>query len=153
MAFKIVISEPKTKKAWQIEKDVPLLNGKKIGDKFKGSLLGLNDFELEVTGGSDKDGVPMRPDMDGTIRRKALLTKGIGFRGIKIIRKKKYKRAGMKKRKLIRGNTISDDIMQINCKIVSGEGDIPKLLGLAPKEEAPKEGSEQPKSEEKKDGE
>ncbi|MBN2203106.1 MAG: 30S ribosomal protein S6e [Candidatus Aenigmarchaeota archaeon] len=155
MAFKIVISEPKSKKAWQIEKDVPLLNGKKIGENFNGSLLGLNGFELQVTGGSDKDGVPMRPDMEGSVRRKALLTKGVGFRGIKIIRKKKFKRKGMKKRKLIRGNVISEDIMQINCKIVSGEGDVAALLGFAPKEEAPKEGEapkeEQPKTEEKQE--
>ena len=147
MAFKIVISEPKSKKAWQIEKEVPLLNGKKIGDKFDGSLVGLSGFTLEVTGGSDTDGVPMRADQDGSQRRKALLTKGVGFRGIKKIRKKKFKREGMKKRKYIRGNTISESIAQINCKIVDGEGDVPKLLGIQPK---PKEG-EEAKPEEKKE--
>ena len=147
MAFKIVISEPKSKKAWQIEKEVPLLNGKKIGDKFDGSLLGLSGFTLEVTGGSDTDGVPMRADQEGSQRRKALLTKGVGFRGIKKIRKKKFKRKGMKKRKYIRGNTISESIAQINCKIVEGQGDIPKLLGIQPK---PKEG-EEAKPEEKKE--
>lgn len=158
MAFKIVISEPKSKKAWQIEKDVPVLMGKKIGEKFDGSLVGLSGFTLQVTGGSDKDGFPMRPDLEGSARKKALLTKGVGFRGIKKIRKVKYKVDGMKKRKYIRGNTVSDEIMQINCKVVEGEGDIPTMLGIKPKEE---EGSkeeqkeakpeEQPKEEKQKE--
>ncbi|NIM47533.1 MAG: 30S ribosomal protein S6e, partial [Candidatus Aenigmarchaeota archaeon] len=63
MAFKIVISEPKSRKAWQIEKDAPSFIGKKIGDKFDGSLIGLSGFTLQITGGSDKDGFPMRPDL------------------------------------------------------------------------------------------
>ena len=170
MAFKIVISEPKSKKAWQIEKEAPSLIGKKIGEKFDGSLVGLAGFTLQVTGGSDKDGFPMRYDLEGSTRKKALLTKGVGFRGIKKIRKAKYKVDGMKKRKYIRGNMISDEIMQINCKVVEGEGDIPTILGIKPKEEAPKEEqkteeqekpkeekAEKPKQEakpeEKKDGE
>ena len=135
MAFKIVISDPKSKKAWQIEKDVPSLIGKKIGDKFDGSLIGLTGFTLQITGGSDKDGFPMRPDLEGTIRKKALLTKGVGFRGVKKIKKKKYKRKGMRKRKYIRGNTISEHIIQVNCKVIEGEGDIPSILGIKPKEE------------------
>jgi small subunit ribosomal protein S6e len=139
MAFKIVISEPKSKKAWQIEKDVPSLVGKKIGEKFDGSSIGLAGFTLQVTGGSDKDGFPMRPDLDGSARKKALLTKGIGFRARKKIKKKVFKVKGMRKRKYVRGNTVSDEIMQVNCKIVEGEGDIPKILGIQPK---PKEGKE-----------
>jgi small subunit ribosomal protein S6e len=159
MAFKIVISEPKVRRAWQIEKDVPSLIGKKIGDKVDGSLIGLAGFTLQITGGSDKDGFPMRSDLDGVVRKKALLTKGVGFRGIKKIRKVKYKVEGMRKRKYIRGNTISDSIVQINFKILEGEGDIPKILGIPPKEkkeepkpeEKPKE--EKPKEEPKKEGE
>lgn len=136
--FKIVISEPKSKKAWQIEKEVPSLIGKKIGDNFEGSVIGLSGFTLQITGGSDKDGFPMRPDLSGTARKKALLTKGIGFRGIKKIKKKKYKVKGMRKRKYIRGNTISSEIVQINCKVIEGEGNIPKILGI-PSKEKPKE--------------
>ena len=158
MAFKIVISEPKSKKAWQVEKEVPVLMGKKIGEKFDGSLVGLSGFTLEITGGSDKDGFPMRPDLDGSARKKALLTKGVGFRGTKKIRKVKYKVEGMKKRKYIRGNTVSEEIMQINCKVVEGEGDIPTMLGIKPKEEPkteeapkeeakPEENKEEPKPE------
>ncbi len=160
MAFKIVISEPKSRKAWQIEKDAPSFIGKKIGDKFDGSLIGLSGFTLQITGGSDKDGFPMRPDLLGSLRKKALLTKGIGFRGFKKIKKKKYKRKGMRKRKYIRGNIISENIIQINCKVVEGEGNIPMILGIKPKEEkkeeVPKqevEPREEKKPEEKKEEE
>jgi small subunit ribosomal protein S6e len=139
MAFKIVVSEPKSRKAWQIEKDAPSLIGKKIGDKFDGSLIGLSGFTLQITGGSDKDGFPMRYDLEGIMRKKALLTKGVGFSGTKKIRKVKYKVKGMRKRKYIRGNTISDSIIQVNCKVVEGEGNIPMILGIKPKEEAPKQ--------------
>jgi len=147
MVFKIVISEPKSRKAWQIEKDAPSLIGKKVGDSFDGSLIGLTGFTLQITGGSDKDGFPMRPDLEGSIRKKALLTKGIGFRGFKKIKKKKYKRKGMRKRKYIRGNTVSENIVQVNCKVLEGEGDIQTILGIKPKEEEKKE--EAPKPEEK----
>jgi len=142
---KIVISEPKSKKAWQIEKDASSLIGKKIGEKVDGSLIGLSGFTLQITGGSDKDGFPMRPDLDGVSRKKILIVKSIGFRGIKTIRKKKYKVKGMKKRKYVRGNTISDAIVQINCKVLEGEGDIPMILGIPPKEK-----KEEPKTEEVK---
>lgn len=139
---KIVISEPKTKKSYQIEKESLSLIGVKIGEKFDGSSVGLNGFTLEVTGGSDKDGTPMRKDLDGPGRKKALLTKGVGFRGgktKKIKGKKKYlKVKGMRKRKYIRGNTISEDTAQVNCKVVDGEGDIPLMLGIK-KEEVPVE--------------
>jgi small subunit ribosomal protein S6e len=137
MPFKIVISEPKTKKAYQIEKDVPSLIGLKIKDKFDGSMIGLSGFTLEVTGGSDKEGFPMRPDLDGISRRKVLLTKSVGFRGgktKKVKGKNVYEKVdGMRKRKYVRGNTVSDSIMQVNCKIVEGEGDITTILGIQPK--------------------
>ena len=144
MVFKICINEPNTKRSWQIEKDIPSLIGLKIGDKFDGSLIGLSGFTLQITGGSDKDGFPMRYDLTGTARKKALLTKGVGFRGIKKIGKVKYKVNGMRKRKYIRGNTISADIIQVNCKVIEGEGNIPMILGIQPKEK-----KEEPKTEEK----
>jgi small subunit ribosomal protein S6e len=139
MAFKIVISEPKSKKAWQKDIDAPALIGKKIGDKVEGSLIGLSGFTLEVTGGSDKEGFPMREDLDGVSRKKVLLTKGVGFSGTKKIRKVKYKVHGMKKRKYIRGNTVSDSIIQVNMKVLEGEGDIPMILGIPPKEKKAEE--------------
>ena len=148
MAFKICINEPKTKKSWQIEKELPSLIGLKIGDKFDGAPLGLVGFTLQITGGSDKDGFPMRHDLPGIARKKALMSKGPGFRPTV---------KGLKRRKYIRGNTISTEIVQVNCKVIEGEGDIPTILGIKPKE-APKEEkievlTEEPKAEPKKEEE
>ncbi|MDD5416935.1 MAG: S6e family ribosomal protein [Candidatus Aenigmarchaeota archaeon] len=136
--MKIVINDPKSKKSYQVDKDIPSLIGVKIGQKFDGSMVGLNGFSLELTGGSDKEGFPMRKDLEGTMRKKALLTKGVGFRGGKMKKvkgKMKFDKVkGMRKRKYVRGNTVSENIMQVNCKIVEGEGDVALMLGIQPKE-------------------
>lgn len=111
--MKIVISDPKTGKSYQKEitkGNENFLIGKKIGDKIDGSFLGLNNYVLEITGGSDSSGFPMRKDLIGTRRAKLLLTKGVGFRTNK---------KGLRKKKTVRGNTIASDIAQVNCKVVS----------------------------------
>ncbi len=125
MPFKIVISDPRTRKSFQIDKDVPSLIGLKIRDSFEGSTLGLEGFKLQITGGSDKDGFPMRVDLPGPGRKKVLLSSPPGFHSLA---------EGMRKRKYVRGNTISPDIIQINCKVTEGEGDIAMILGIQPKE-------------------
>ncbi len=118
---KFVISDPKTRRAWQIERDAAFLYGKKIGDKFDGSLIGLPGYVLEITGGTDKDGFPMRPDLEGTVRKKLLLAGGPGYRP---------ERKGVRKRKTVRGNTIAEDIAQINCKVIAyGDKPLEELLG------------------------
>ena len=125
MPFRIVISEPKTRKSYQKDIDIPSLIGMKVGDSFDGSLIGLSGFKLQITGGSDKDGFPMRADLPGPIRKKVLLSGPPGFHPLQ---------KGMRKRKYVRGNVISQDIIQVNCKIIEGEGDIPTILGIQPKE-------------------
>jgi len=135
--LKIVISEPKTRKSYQIEKDAPALSGLKIRDTFDGSIVGLTGFTLEITGGSDKEGFPMRVELPGPGRRKVLLSGPPGFKPLK---------EGQRRRKLVRGNTVSADIMQLNCKITSGEGDVATILGIQPKEKK----AEENKPEEKK---
>ncbi|MBN2101665.1 MAG: 30S ribosomal protein S6e [Candidatus Aenigmarchaeota archaeon] len=156
MTFKVVVSDPKTKKAYQkeVENAVSGLSGKKIGDKFSGKGLGLEGYELEVTGGSDKDGFPMRKDVSGTKRKRVLLSVGPGFHPSK---------KGERRRKSIRGNTIADDIAQINVKVVkAGTKSIAASFGVeekeppkeekAPAKETPKEKpKEESKAEEKKE--
>jgi len=139
--FKIVISDPKAKKAYQKELDQGAsgLIGKKIGDKFSGNHLGLAGYELEVTGGSDKEGFPMRRDMEGPGRKKILLSHGPGFHPAS---------KGRRKRKSIRGNTISPSISQINAKIVTyGAKSIEDGLGV--KKESKEDKAEAPKEERK----
>jgi small subunit ribosomal protein S6e len=141
MSFRICISDPKSRKTYQVEKEAISLIGVKIGQQFDGGMIGLDGFTMKLTGGSDKEGFPMRPEMDGTHRKKLLLTGGSGFNP---------KKKGLRRRKFVRGNQVSEEIMQVNCKAVSGEGDIEMMLGL--KKEEPKEGeASEAKPEEKKE--
>lgn len=110
--WKIVVSDPETKKAYQIEIDQSMasqLIGKKIGDIIDGSIIGFSGYELQITGGTDKDGFPMHPNIEGIVKKKVLLSSPPCFHP----RKK-----GERKKKTVRGNTISSDIVQINMKIV-----------------------------------
>jgi len=110
--FKLVISDPKTGKTTQREikeTDADRFIGLKLKDMIKGESIGLTGYEFEITGGSDDCGFPMRRDLTGTGRKKILIVKGIGL--------KKTKK-GMKKRKMVAGNTIHAKIAQINLKII-----------------------------------
>ncbi len=135
--FKFVISDGK--KSWQIEKDqkdAPII-GKRLGEVVDGGFLGLDGYELLITGGSDKDGFPMRADIEGQMRRQFLITKGIGFSGKKKEKKGKYKIEGIRRRKMLRGNTIADDIAQINCKVTkAGSKPLEEMFGKSEKEKA-----------------
>jgi len=129
--FKIDISDPKSGKSWQVELKDPeaqQLIGKKIGDTFRGELLGLTGYEFKITGGSDIAGFPMHPDYSGTGRVRALLKPGIGFH-----KPKKFK--GIRKRKTVHRNTIDKDIVQINCIVVkAGPTPLEEALKKEPKE-------------------
>lgn len=88
------------------------LYGKKIGDILDGSILGFSNTKLKITGGSDKDGFPMRYDFPGMRRKRVLLTGGVGFHP---------KMDGIRKKKNIRGNTVGEDISQINFLVIEGK--------------------------------
>lgn len=121
MAFKLVISEGE--KSHQVEVEAAeskKLNGLTIGEEFDASLVGLTGYKLKITGGSDKNGFPMKKDVDGSRRIKSLLSGGIGFN---------QKRDGQRRRKTVRGNTVSDDIVQINTVVTQkGEKEINEIL-------------------------
>jgi len=107
--FKLSVSTPDGKvQNLEVEGDKaqPLLN-KRIGETLDGQALGLQGMKLEITGGSDKDGFPMRRDVHGGVRKEVLLGKGVGFRAT---------RDGERRRKLVRGDTITEDIAQLNLK-------------------------------------
>ncbi len=122
------MSEPETKKSFQleVEQDKAALVGKKIGDEFSGDMIGLPGYSLKITGGTDKDGFPMHPSVEGMGKRKVLLSGAPGFHP---------KLKGQRKRKTVKGNTISQDIIQINCKVVKkGEKPLEELVPMKPKE-------------------
>lgn len=110
--FKIVISDPETGGSRSVEiegsRAVPLI-GRKLGDVIDGSVVGMPRHELRITGGSDRDGFPMRPNVHGGVRTRAIVSGGVGFRSSK---------RGERKRKSLRGNVITEEIVQLNMKIV-----------------------------------
>ncbi len=137
--FKFVISQGN--KSWQAEKDQKEcpVTGKKIGDAIPGDFLGLNGYELLINGGSDKDGFPMRKDIEGMVRKHIVVTEGKGF---------KTDVRGLRRRKTLRGNTISAEIVQINCTVAkAGEKSLEEVLG---KKESKKAGEKAETPEEEK---
>jgi small subunit ribosomal protein S6e len=142
--FKIVVSDPETRKSYQLEVDQAKalgLIGKKIGEEFNGDLIGLPGYVLKITGGTDKDGFPMHPSIPGSVKKKVLLSGEPCFHP----RKK-----GERRRKTVRGNTISADIVQINVKVSKkGEKPLEELVPTKPKEKTEKKPEEKPKAEQK----
>lgn len=111
--FKAVIADTKNGKSFNTVvsgQHANRLLGMKIGDEFDGLFVSLPGYKLKITGGSDKDGFPMRGDLPGQQRKKVVLSGGVGFHpGTR----------GQRKRKQLRGNTISADIVQVNMSVTS----------------------------------
>jgi len=122
--MKLVISEAKTGKSYQVEiseDKQAFVVGKKMGEKLDGSHFNANGYEFEITGGSDSSGFPMRKDIYGARKTRAYLSGGIGF---------KPKRDGERRKKMVRGNEVSSDMSQVNVKvIVNGEKPLGELFG------------------------
>ena len=110
--FKVIVSDPETgtSKIVELEESraAPLV-GRRIGEIVEGALVDLPAHKIKIVGGSDKDGVPMRPSVHGGVRRNVVLSGGVGFNP---------KNSGERKRKAVRGNVITDEIVQVNAKIV-----------------------------------
>ena len=129
-SFKLCISD-KNGKTFQKEiKDdaaKPFL-GMNIGEAVKGDLVELSGYELQITGGSDYCGFPMRRGILGS-RKKMIIYKGVGFSG---------DAKGIKKKKTVVGHKVNDKISQINLKVTK-EGAKPLAEIFPAKEEAKKE--------------
>ena len=138
--FKFTLSDKKGKSITRELKDSDAnsLIGLQIGEEMDASAFGLKG-KVKITGGSDKSGITMRSDVHGMPRKYVLISKGVGF---------KTTEKGLRKRKLVRGNTISEEIYQINCKY-DGVINVEEPKKEAP-EESKKEAPEKPKKEESK---
>jgi small subunit ribosomal protein S6e len=127
--FKVIVSDPETgtSKAVELEeaRAAPFI-GRKIGEVVEGAVVDLPAHKLQIMGGSDRDGVPMRPNVHGGVRRNVVLSGGVGFNPHD---------KGQRRRKTVRGNVITDDIVQINTKIVEK----PKKPAETKKEQATQE--------------
>jgi small subunit ribosomal protein S6e len=109
--FKIVIND-KDGKSYNFEvtgHHAQNIQGKKIGDEIDGINVNLPGYKLQITGGTDGSGFPMRKDFDGVERRRLLLTAGAAFHPINA--------NGKRMRKSVRGNVVTTDIVQVNMKI------------------------------------
>jgi len=61
----IVISDPKTGKAYSKKTEEPVFLNKKINESVDLGTIGLVGFKGKITGGSDKQGFPMRATIEG----------------------------------------------------------------------------------------
>lgn len=129
--LKVVINDVKSGKSYQKPFSQDAFIGLKLNDKLNGSTLGMDGYEFQVTGGSDDAGFPMRSDVHGQARKMALLSAGTGVK-LSIEGHK-----GIRVRKSVRGNTVSNKTAQLNLKILKyGSKSVEECLGIQPKEEA-----------------
>ncbi len=125
--------------------------GKSIGDTVDGMFVGEGDktltgYKLEITGGSDTTGRAMRPDLDGGGVKPVLVSPGVGYKGKRYVDKNgriyRYKYDGIRRRRNLRGNVISQNTRQINLKVVDyGKRPLGVIFGL--EEEGSAESSEE----------
>lgn len=111
--IRLVIGDPETGKTIQLElseQKSRILQGKIITEIVDGESLGFPGYHFKITGGSDGDGTPMRPDIHGAVRKRPLLKGGIGYRS---------PIQGKRRRCLVCGNEITDRIIQVNVKIMT----------------------------------
>jgi small subunit ribosomal protein S6e len=64
--------------------------------------------KLKITGGSDKDGIPLVPNIHGGAKKYVLLSEGIGFKSTS---------KGERRRKLVRGRMITEETYQLNMVV------------------------------------
>ena len=128
--FKIIVSDPETGESQFVEVEetqaIPLI-GRKLGEDIDGSMIKMSGHKLRITGRSDRDGFPMRPNVHGGVRTSIVLSEGVGFHP---------SRKGERQRKTLRGNVITDDIVQVNMRIIE-----------KPKKEKPSKGKAKRKKE------
>ena len=112
--FKLIISDPATGKSTASEVEgarAQALIGRSLGETIDGSPIGIAPGRLLISGGCDKNGIPMRADVHGGVKKYVVLSDGPGFRPT---------RHGERRRKLVRGRTITDETYQINFTIRKG---------------------------------
>ena len=120
--FKVVISDAAKSFARSVaDPQSAGFLGKRIGESVGGELLGLSGYTLKISGGSDRSGFPLRPDLPGGRQVRIYVGDGFGFHA---------PRHGQRRRRTFRGSAISEETVQINL-VVEQKGSKPlaELLG------------------------
>jgi small subunit ribosomal protein S6e len=128
--FQVVVADPDSGATYQRDIDGQDANrflGKSIGDEVDGGAVGLDGYTVEITGGSDDAGRPMRGDVSGPDLKEVLLDGGTGYNP---------SREGERKRVTVRGAEVSEATAQLNVKVSErGDADVEELLGEGGDEE------------------
>jgi small subunit ribosomal protein S6e len=122
--FKLVISEEAKSYARTVaDPQSAGFLGKRIGESVGGELIGLPGYTLRISGGSDRSGFPLRPEIPGARQVRVYVGDGFGFHEA---------RAGQRRRRSYRGGTISEETVQINLVVEQkGSKPLPELLGAS----------------------
>jgi len=107
----LIISDPDNGTSQKVEIEdqrIRSLVGTRIGSSVDGAIADMPGYTLKLTGGTDKDGIPMRPDVHGSVKTSVVLSGGVGY---------KPQNKGEKKRKMVRGNTVSTETTYLNFTI------------------------------------
>jgi small subunit ribosomal protein S6e len=122
--FTVVVADPDDGATYQLDatdQDANRFIGRELGEEVDGSAVGLDGYTLELTGGSDTAGRPMRGDVLGADLKEILTAGGTGYNP---------SREGERKRVTVRGREVSDETRQINAKITErGSEAVEDLLG------------------------
>ena len=129
----LIVSNPADGTSQRVEIDeqqMRALYGTRIGQVVEGAVADMQGYRIKFTGGTDKDGIPMRPDVHGSAKARIILSGGVGY---------KPKDKGEKKRKVVRGNTVNSEIAFLNFTVVEA----PKARKKAQKKPAEAEAPEE----------
>ncbi|MFA5332756.1 MAG: S6e family ribosomal protein, partial [Methanoregula sp.] len=87
---------------------------------FDAGALGLAGYKIQITGGSDRTGIPAKMGLPGAGRRKLLMAGGVGFHPTM---------DGERRRKTIRSNEITAEFVQVNARVTAyGEKALDELF-------------------------
>jgi small subunit ribosomal protein S6e len=128
----LIVSNPADGTSQRVEIDdqqLRALYGTRIGQVVEGAVADMQGYRIKLTGGTDKDGIPMRPDVHGSAKARIILSGGVGY---------KPNDKGEKKRKVVRGNTVNAEIAFLNFTVVEA----PKARKKAQKKPAEAESPE-----------
>ncbi|HEV2519619.1 MAG TPA: S6e family ribosomal protein [Thermoplasmata archaeon] len=121
--FKLVIADAATSYARTVSDPQSAgFLGKRIGETIGGELVGLSGYTFRISGGTDKSGFALRPEIPGARQVRVFVGEGFGFHA---------PRRGMRRRRTFRGSAVSEETVQINL-VVEKRGQKPLAESPAP---------------------